>query len=133
MSKWMKAVSRLVVVTLVVSTVGVAQVASEAVTEEWTRGITEQLCEAPNAPTVGEQLQEMLQRLPLPDSTSGAELALRALGGRGKYPLARVSNYTRAPTGLLITFDMGAPAPDTLHRSVTVYVHDGRCVTLLGG
>ena len=133
MSSSMKAWSWLLAIGLAVPSVGTAQAIPAAATEQWTRGMTESRCKTSGA-TLEAQLQAELERRPLPDSAGAVELALEALGGRSVYPIARVTTYARAANGILIAIDLvgSTRTPEIRDGTATVYVHDGRCVTLLG-
>ena len=106
-------------------------------TKQWVDRTSPSRCNSLTASTSDGRLREELQRLPLPDSATAVELAVRALGGRGQYPKAFVTLYVRAPNGILIAFQLlghqtREDAVNTRDGTATVYVSAGRCVTLLG-
>ena len=112
--------------------------ASEPASERWTtRATTEVRCLEPTDTTVHARLQAELRHVQFPDSTAAVELALRALGGRAKNPMARVTAYKRAPNGIMVAVDLYGGLPPEKRASIrdgsaTVYVYNSGCVTLLG-
>ena len=104
---------------------------------EWTEYTTRTRCEAPLDSSPEGRLRDELKRLQPLDSAAAVVLALRALGGRGAWPKAVVTAYSRYPEGILIQFDLtGRRTPEDFMNirdgTATVYVNRARCVTLLG-
>ena len=134
MSRSLKMAAWVLAIAMVGSGAATAQAAAKPAGEEWTRGISEKFCKSFAGPSIRAQLEEAMQRRPLPDSVGTVELALEALGRNTSYADAHVLTYLRTDNGVLIGFELvgAAHPPETRDETASVYVHDGRCVTLLG-
>ena len=113
-----------------------AQDTARVAGERWTERTNPRRCLEPIAASDTTRLRWELVHLQPLDSAAAIAFALRAIGHRESDPPARVIAYYRAPNGILISFDFADAAArargEVLDGTETVYVYDGRCVTILG-